>query len=208
MMKDFEVNYTQVSGGEVRPYLECLADLRITVFREFPYLYQGSKDYELKYLDVYTKSANSLVVLAQVEGQLVGASTCLPMSAEAKEFQQPFLDKNIDVSQVFYFGESIILPEFRGHKIGHHFFKLREDHALRSLKSLKMTTFCAVDREPSHPLRPKGYRPLDVFWNRMGYQKQEDMKVSYSWKDVDQESETQKLLTCWIKIWGAENETV
>ena len=35
-------------------YLEDLAQLRIKVFRAFPYLYDGSIDYEMSYLETYT----------------------------------------------------------------------------------------------------------------------------------------------------------
>ncbi|MCX8509604.1 MAG: GNAT family N-acetyltransferase, partial [Rhodobacteraceae bacterium] len=42
--------------------LDEVAKLRITVFRDWPYLYDGDLIYERKYLAAYLESADSLVV--------------------------------------------------------------------------------------------------------------------------------------------------
>ena len=42
---------------------------------------------------------------------VVGASTAMPMSQETPEFQAPFLAQGWDVGRVFYYGESVLLPE-------------------------------------------------------------------------------------------------
>jgi uncharacterized protein (DUF58 family) len=55
--------YQELSGEAVCPYLRELGGLRIAVFREFPYLYDGDLDYEEHYLETYVNSPRSLVVL-------------------------------------------------------------------------------------------------------------------------------------------------
>ena len=40
------ISVKRFSGTEAQPYLPDLARLRIEVFREFPYLYDGNLDYE------------------------------------------------------------------------------------------------------------------------------------------------------------------
>ena len=57
------ITIERVHGQDVLPYLDALASLRIKVFREFPYLYEGSRDYETSYLRNYAKSPRSTVVL-------------------------------------------------------------------------------------------------------------------------------------------------
>ncbi len=37
--------FKKVHGKEIQPYLEILGQLRINVFKEFPYLYKGSLSY-------------------------------------------------------------------------------------------------------------------------------------------------------------------
>lgn len=187
-------------GKDVEPWLDELGKLRIAVFREFPYLYDGTLEYERDYLQTYVRSAGSLVVLV-VDGQrnVVGATTCLPLRDEGPEFQQPFIQAGYDVEEVCYFGESILLPPLRGKGYGKAFFQRREAHVQRL--GLRYSAFCAVDRPQDHPLRPADYRPLDSFWISQGYTKHPDMKATFVWKEIGEETESPKALTFWMKRW-------
>lgn len=193
--------YEELSGEAVRPYLRELGGLRIAVFREFPYLYDGDLDYEEQYLETYVNSPRSLVVLLRNGGRLVGATTCLPMADESPEFQAPFLAAAFDLNEVFYFGESIILPECRGQRAGHEFFRRREEHA-RRVGPFRYTAFCAVDRPVDHPVRPEGYVPLDAFWTRMGYAKRPDLRCEFEWKEIGEAEPSFKGMTFWVKEWA------
>lgn len=74
---------TRVLAGEaVTPWLEQVAALRIAVFRDWPYLYQGDPDYEARYLARYARSPGSVFVLALDAGAVVGASTGMPLDEE------------------------------------------------------------------------------------------------------------------------------
>ncbi|MCB1099424.1 MAG: GNAT family N-acetyltransferase [Verrucomicrobiae bacterium] len=192
-----QFEYLEVCGAEIDTYRDAIGLLRIAVFCEFPYLYDGDLDYEREYLKVYAESKDSLIVLLHANGQLVGATTCIPMVDESEEFQKPFLDAGIDIATILYFGESIILPAFRGAGAGHEFFARREQHAHRV--GAKWMTFCAVDRPANHPLRPSDYRPLDEFWTRMGFAKNENLECTLQWKDIDEDEASFKKLTYWTK---------
>lgn len=190
----------ELHGSEFTPWLQAVAGLRIRVFRDYPYLYDGTLEYELDYLKVYQETPDSLVVLVTgADGNAVGATTCLPLDAEGPEFREPFEDAGIDPAEVMYFGESILLPEWRGQGIGKLFFDRREAHA-RALGK-KITAFCAVDRPENHPLRPDGYRPLDTFWQSRGYVKQPDLQATFTWKETGEEQESPKTLTFWTRRW-------
>ena len=102
-------------------HLDALGTLRISVFREYPYLYDGSLEYERDYLRVYLRSKGSLVVLAFDDDRVVGATTCLPMLDEGPEFQAAFVKAGYDLSMICYFGESILLPQYRGQGVGVRF---------------------------------------------------------------------------------------
>jgi GNAT superfamily N-acetyltransferase len=192
------IQFRSYSGPALEPHLDSLGQLRITVFREFPYLYEGTLDHERHYLSTYLDSPRSLVVLAYDGAQVIGATTCVPLIDEIPEFQKPFLDQNIDPQPICYFGESILLPAYRGRGIGKTFFHARETHA-RSLPGIHMATFCAVDRPRDHPLRPPDYRPLDSFWQARGFQKQPHLTCSLVWKEIGEQNETPKRLTYWTK---------
>lgn len=187
-------------GAELEPYLEALGMLRIRVFREYPYLYDGSLEYEREYLRCYVNSPHGLVVLAFDDNQPVGATTCLPVEHEGPEFQKAFLRAGYDLREICYFGESILLPEYRGQGIGKEFFRRREAHS-QSLGGIRYTAFCAIDRPKDHPSRPSDYRPLDAFWLSQGYIRHPELTCELTWKELTEESESAKTLTFWLKDW-------
>lgn len=192
----------ELSGSELGPWLDGLGGLRIGVFREFPYLYDGSLEYEREYLASYLSCPRSRVVLAlDSQERLIGATTCMPLAEESEEFRAPFERAGLDPSKFLYFGESIVLPEWRGVGLGKEFFSRREAHARRL--GLSSTTFCAVDRPSDHPLRPAGHRFLDDYWSALGYVRRPELRASFTWKEIGEEQESPKTLTFWTKTWKA-----
>lgn len=185
------------SGRDASPFFDDLARLRIAVFRDFPYLYEGDADYERKYLSTYAKSEGSVFVLAVDNGKVVGASTGMPMAAETEEVKAPFLAHGRDPSRYFYFGESVLLPAYRGRGIGVTFFEKREAQAKRL--GLAHTTFCAVERPADHPRRPADYVPLNAFWEKRGYTHHPELRTSFVWRDLDEAIESPKPLSFWIR---------
>jgi GNAT superfamily N-acetyltransferase len=186
-----------LTGSSILPYIDALAELRIRVFREFPYLYDGSFAYEQKYLKRYTSSDKTVVVLALDGDKVVGASTGMPMSDEDPMVWKPFESARLNPKNYFYFGESVLLQAYRGQGIGVRFFQEREAHALRL--GYTRTTFCAVDRPVDHPRKPADYQPLHAFWKKRGYEIHPELKATFKWQDLDEDSESDKLLTFWIK---------
>lgn len=193
-----ELTIKRFSGAQLSDYLEDVARLRIEVFREFPYLYDGSMEYERQYLRTYVNCAEAVVVVAFADDAVVGASTGIPMRAEEASFQKPFIDAGYDPTRIFYCAESVLRHDFRGQGLGVRFFEEREAHA-RELGGFDHYAFCSVLRPPEHPLRPATYEPLDRFWEKRGYHKHPELRAHYLWKDVDQSEHTSKALEFWVK---------
>lgn len=196
------IRIERLQGERLRQEIPSLAELRIEIFRAFPYLYEGSLDYEKKYLERYIKSSRCAVIAAydtDKNNQMIGAATALPLAEEMPEIQKPFLKMGMKLSEVYYFGESVLRPEYRGQGLGHQFFDEREKVALEDTHT-RWTSFCAVVRK-DHPLMPKDYRPLDEFWKKRGYMKQPEMTTQLSWQDLDQSKETVKDMIFWLKAW-------
>lgn len=188
------------TGEAARAHVDALAQLRIEVFRDFPYLYNGSLDYERGYLHTFLEAPDSLLVVAFDGDKVVGASSALPMEYETPNIQQPFLERGHEIQRIFYYGESVLLQPYRGQGIGVHFFEEREQWA-RRLGRFDTLTFCAVVRPEGHPRRPKNHIPLDAFWRRRGFE-QTDLHCQMSWQDLDEAEESPKALRFWVKALG------
>ncbi|MFW5832737.1 MAG: GNAT family N-acetyltransferase [Pseudomonadota bacterium] len=186
-----------LEGEALTDALEGLARLRLTVFREWPYLYAGTADYERWYLERFAAAPDAVIVAAFAGDALVGAATAAPLAHEHDAFKAPFEANGYAVEQIFYFAESVLLPDWRGRGLGHRFFDLREDHARAS--GFRLATFCAVVRPDDHPLQPEGYRPLDPFWRKRGYAPVEGLVTTFSWRDLDRDAETEKPMQFWLK---------
>ncbi len=186
------------SGEELLRHLPELARLRITVFRAFPYLYDGDMDYEERYLQTYIKAKDSVIVLAWDGDRIVGASTGIPLREETPEVQAPFLKAGFALDEVFYCGESVLLPEYRGQGAGVAFFEHREAHA-RECGDYRYSCFCAVQRPEDHPARPADFVPLDRFWSKRGYSIKPELQTEFSWKELGEETASPKPMTFWMK---------
>ncbi|MEJ2592456.1 MAG: GNAT family N-acetyltransferase [Candidatus Thiodiazotropha sp.] len=188
----------RLSGDALLQYLPELARLRITVFRDFPYLYDGDMAYEERYLQTYIKAKDSVIVLAWDGDRIVGASTAIPLREETPEVQAPFLAAGYAIDEIFYCGESVLLPEYRGQGAGVAFFEHREAHA-RACGDYKSICFCAVQRAENHPARPAAYVPLDRFWRKRGYAVQPQLQTEFRWKELGEAAESPKTMRFWMK---------
>lgn len=190
------LSISSLTGEAIGSVLDDLAALRIVVFRDWPYLYDGSLAYEQQYLATFAAAPGAVCIIARDRDRIVGASTGLPLEQADEEFRTPWRTAGYDISKVFYCGESVLLASHRGGGAGHAFFDGREAHA-RALGGFQTSTFCRVVRPHDHPMRPKDYRPLDAFWSKRGYAPVAGLVAHYAWKDIGEAQETTKTLQFW-----------
>lgn len=190
------VRHEVVYGSALSPHLHAVAALRIEVFREWPYLYEGSLAYELTYLRSYLDAPDSVCILVWAGDQLVGASTACGL-AHVKEARIPFDAMGPDPTTVYYAGESVLRKPFRGKGIGAPFYALREEAGKRF--GYTHLAFASVIRPETHPAKPADYVSLDAYWTRRGYTPLPNHIAHFSWPDVGDTEETSKPLGFWIK---------
>lgn len=192
------ITILSLQGKEILPYIEDLSHLRIVVFREYPYLYEGDMDYEKWYLHTFVDCAESVMIVALEDEKVIGASTAIPLKYALEEFQQPFKEHGFNVDTIFYYGESLLLPAYRGQGIGKIFFQEREKMARKS-GYYTIAAFCAVDRAIDDPKRPRDYRTLDSFWHHQGFNKHPQLRALAPWKEMGEAEASLKPLTFWLK---------
>jgi GNAT superfamily N-acetyltransferase len=177
--------------------IPALSDLRIRIFRGWPYLYDGTASYEADYLAEFISESNAVLVVATDDDVVVGAATASPMAGQKPEFQLPLRRHGLDVARIFYFGESVLLPEYQGQGIGHRFFDAREA-AARAAGAVQ-TSFCAVIRPDDHPMRPETPRDLHPFWRARGYAPVPGLTGTLEWQDLGDHFESTHAMQFWMR---------
>ncbi len=177
--------------------LAALAKLRMEVFYDWPYLYDGSLEYEREYLAQFIRQDQSVVIVARAGDQPVGMATASPLQSQSDDVREPLLRAGLKEGETFYFGESVLLPAWRGHGIGHAFFDHREKAAREA--GGRVFTFCAVERPADHPLRPPYARELAPFWRNRGYAPLPGVTMDLAWKDRDTPGEVPHSMQFWAR---------
>ncbi|WP_299820181.1 GNAT family N-acetyltransferase [uncultured Jannaschia sp.] len=183
-------------GEAIEAHLDALAGLRIAVFRDWPYLYDGDANYERDYMRAY--AAPGAVVVGAFDGdRMVGAATAARMEDHSDDFAAAFADHRWPLAEIYYLAESVLLPRYRGHGLGHAFFEARE--AAGRAAGRRYAAFCSVTRPDDHPARPESARTHDAFWRGRGYAPLDGVVASFAWKDVGDTTATRKKLQFWGK---------
>ncbi len=189
------VTVRTLTGADLDAHLDGVAALRIAVFRDWPYLYDGDLAYERGYLQTYRDSPGAILVGAFDGEALVGAATGTPMEDHADDFAAPLARLGLPLERIFYCAESVLLPQYRGRGLGHRFFDERESHARRLGRT--HAAFASVKRPEDHPLKPPAFRSNDVFWTKRGYAPLPGAIATFRWRDIGEDQPSAKPLQLW-----------
>ncbi len=184
-------------GVEITPYVTSIAKLEMEIFSEYPYLYEIELSGQINYVKRFAECEQGIVVLAMEADNIAGLSTGIPLLFDTEPFKKPFIDNCINIERVFYLGETLLLPEYRGKGIYRHLFAKREAMALEHGYSI--CAFISVERSPDDPRQPVNYMPLDAVWQHFGYKKHPELSLEFEWRDVGENNSSKKKLVYWIK---------
>jgi GNAT superfamily N-acetyltransferase len=193
-----EIKILSYTGESIRQFLPDIARLRMEVFLEYPFLYAGDENYEMKYLEKFITSKDAVAAIAFDGKKIIGASTGLPFTAESQDLQKPFTETGLHPKDYFYFGESVLQKQYRRLGIGHRFFDEREKHA-RKLGRFKYLCFCTVKRAANDPRRPPDFVPHHRFWQKRGFKEHPELTCMLAWQEIGEKHETLKEMVFWIK---------
>lgn len=193
-----DIRVERLASAALADRLEELAALRLTVLGEFPYLYSGSAAYEERYLSGLGSLPGGLILAAFDRGRMVAAVTGAPLDQELDALRDPFAHAAHDPRSIFYFGEVVVLPSYRGRGVGTALLEAGEAH-IRQGNRFASVAFGEIVRSTDHPRRPKTYRTPDSAWRRLGYRPEPEIGGTLSWCDACDRQETAKPLRFWVK---------
>lgn len=182
--------------GDFGSALNEVARLRLSIFREFPYLYEGTAESEAEYLQTYAQAPGALLILARDGERVVGACTAVPLVHEVEELQRPFRAAGIDPAQVLYIGEALLEDGYQGQGLGGELVDRAEAHA--DALGLPLVVAAMVQRPIGHPLMPAGWRSPRNFVERRGYVMRPELDTTLTWQEVSEDSPSPKPMRFWV----------
>ncbi len=173
-----------LAGAAIADVLDDLATLRLDIFREYPYLYQGRRDDELAYLGSYAAADDACVILVRDGSTVVGAVTGMPLVHEDAQLRGAFAGTTQPLDELYYVGELLFLPDYRNCGLGGKLLARLESHP-RSLGRYSRLICATVERPADHPLRPPGYIPITRFLARTGFSLLPGVTTRFIWRETD-----------------------
>ena len=170
-------------GKEILPYIDRIIQLRIQLFKGWPYLYEGSLEYEESYFEGYVSSDLSTAVLVLDHDQVVGCAIGLPVAESLKEIGQIFKDQGQPSGKSYYLSDLLLQEEYRGKKIGQNMVQTLEK-AVMGLQDFSAIYLCEIVRDPKDSRKPPHLHSLDKFWDKQGYEIVPDWLIQLKWLEV------------------------
>lgn len=189
-------------GKDSNDYIEKISQLRIEAFKEYPYLYQGELAYEKQYVRGYTTDSKAMIAIAKLDGTIAGISSGIPLISESEivsDAKKIFSAQKINISDYYYYGEIIILPEFRSQGNASKLYSA-QDELIKSW-GFKYACILTVVREEDHPLKPKDYKSPDKMWEHFGFFRN-NLTTKHHWPTIQSDMsvvDIDNILEFWTK---------
>lgn len=177
--------------------LTNISRLRIEIFSEYPYLYDGDEESEREYLEKFYEMKDSLAIGAFDKENSIGGATAYPLVYESENLTQSFLDHGRALKDYFCIGEILLKKEYRNQGLGSRMCSKIEAFARN--KGFPNICFFEIDRGPEDPKRPLDYQKLDPYWERQGYRKHTELVGFIPYKELGDSFESPKKMIFWIK---------
>lgn len=155
-------------GQEVNKFVSYLAEQRVTHFAPYPYLYVASLEDDLPYSRLFFQCKDSAIIIVYYNNQPIGCITGVSCGDIYEYYKDSitFFDPHPNLSDYYYIGDVIILPEHRNKGLCRQLFTMLEEHA----KKMGYTKICLIsESHEQHPLKPSSYLEYEVLWKKLGY---------------------------------------
>ena len=179
-----EITEQLLTGTAIADVLDDMATLRLDIFREYPYLYEGRREDELNYLATYAAAPDACIILAHDGVTVIGAAAGMPLVHEDAQMLDAFAGTSLPLEELYYVGELLFRPPYRNCGLGRNLLARLESH-IRSLGGYRTLTCATVERPDDHPSRPSGYIPITRFLARTGFVRLPGVTTHFIWHETD-----------------------
>lgn len=186
----------ELHGQQITNVADQLAALRMPTFQQYPYYHVSDLPHEQEYFAEFAQNPAAVVAVAYEGEKLIGFSTGIPLLSDtplfkaiADKFKQAFGIVGLDASEFYYYGDVILIPEYRGKGIASLLYQVREKQA----KNHGFNNMCFLTVE--------NYKVLAPMWQHLGFQKT-NITINFSWPTLQVDGTTKTLeheLIFWIK---------
>lgn len=179
-----EITGKLLTGVAIADAVDDVATLRLEIFKEYPYLYQGRREDELSYLVTYAEAPDACIILAYHGHEVIGAVAGMPLIHEDARMSDAFAGTAFPLDEVYYVGELLFRPDYRNCGLGRKLLAQLERH-IGSLGHYRRITCATVERPDDHPVRPRDYIPITRFLARTGFSRISGVTTSFKWQETD-----------------------
>ena len=186
-------------GELISPFLQDITDLCITIYKEYPYCYEGTKEEYFPFIEYYAHD-NGIACLLFDGNHPVGVAIGMPISEMREKYKAPFhhARPHENFEEIFYLGEILLLKDYRCRGLGTEMY-LEFERSVKENKNFKKICFCKIDESNQTNLEPENYKPLDGFWEKNGFDRCDDITVIVNWQNVGEVDESPHKLVYWLK---------
>lgn len=197
------VEYKLFFGAQIGEHAREISPL-LSIYGEWPYLYRQLNPLEdVTYIqERYAEQPDSIVCIAYQGDKVIGAAMGVPLTQAPQHYRDAF-PENERRPDVFYWGELVVLKEFRGEHIASGIYNKMGRHVIDSGK-YKAICFASLERDAHYRLRhlqPADYVPLDDLWKRLGFEKRPEIAMQGKWTVLgDSEDSFHEMFYWWKKL--------
>lgn len=196
---DNDIHTRTFIGKDIEPYQNDIADLCVTIFREYPALYEGTREECVPVIETYAHSPYGIACILFDKEKAVGVAIGSALTDKNEYYDEIVLQQHtINPPDFFYLGEIVLLKEYRSQGYGKHLYTEFEQ-AVKNLNSFSSMLFCKTIEPSDKSLKPTDYYSMNNFWIKQGYAQHATLIINFNWRDLMCHEINEHPMNVWTK---------
>ena len=172
-----------ITSLKIASYIDKVSEMRLRIFKEYPYLYYGTMAAEKNYMMLYTTDAKATLALAYDDNKIIGISTGIPLLSNAdiiNDCPNLLMESGEVPADYYYYGEILLEREYRGYGISSRLYAAQD--LLVKKWGFNKCCILTVMRDMQHPLKPENYQCTENIWKHLSFKQFEHpITTMFTW---------------------------